>query len=98
MAAVPSASGLLRIASSEQLEPAGSAPKVKSKAKAKPTGKALMRPRVVRPRIDIDDQIAEANRVHDLLRKMSQAAKSLKKKANKSKAATYQKGGTPQPG
>ena len=74
MAAVPSASGLQRIASFEQLEPAGSAPKVKAKAKAKPTGTALMRPRVVRPRIDIDDQIAEANRVHDLLKKMSQAA------------------------
>ena len=79
MAAATGGMGLLHSSSSQQLEPACSSPNAKAKAKATPTAKLLTRPRVVRPRIDIDDQISEANRVHDLLRKMSQAAKSLKK-------------------
>ena len=51
----------------------------------------LKRTRIDRPRIDIDDQITEANRVHDLLRKMSQAAKSLKKSQTKAKQRLIKK-------
>ena len=43
------------------------------------------------PRIDIDDQISEANRVHDLLRKMSQTAKSLNKNQTKAKQRLIKK-------
>ena len=81
----------LHRSSSLQVEPAGSPPKGKARAKSMPTAKPLTRPRVVRPRIDIDDQISEANRVHDLLRKMSQAAKSLKKAQTKAKQRLLKK-------
>jgi len=59
--------------------------------KAAPGARPLKRTRIERPRIDIDDQITEANRVHDLLRKMSQAAKSLKKSQTKAKQRLIKK-------
>ena len=49
------------------------------------------RPRVVRPRIDIDDQILEANRVSELLKRMGQAAKNLKKAQTKAKQRLVKK-------
>ena len=49
------------------------------------------RPRVTRPRIDIDDEIREANRVSDLLKKMGQAAKTLKKAQTKAKQRLVKK-------
>ena len=91
MAAATGGMGLLHSSSSQQLEPACSSPNAKAKAKATPTAKLLTRPRVVQPRVDIDDQISEANRVHDLLRKMSQAAKSLKKTQTKAKQRLIKK-------
>ena len=49
------------------------------------------RPRVVRPRIDIDDQIREASRVSELLKKMGHAAKTLKKSQTKAKQRLVKK-------
>ena len=49
------------------------------------------RARIQRPRIDIDDQIREANRVSDLLKKMGQAAKTLKKAQTKAKQRLVKK-------
>ena len=91
MASAACGVGLLHSSPSQQLEPAGASLKAKAKAKATPTAKLLTRPRMVRPRIDIDDQISEANRVHVLLRKMSQAAKSLKKTQTKAKQCLIKK-------
>ena len=56
---------------------------------AAPAGRR--RSRIVRPRIDIDDQIREANRVSDLLKKMGQAAKTLKKTQTKAKQRLIKK-------
>ena len=43
------------------------------------------------PRLDIDDQISEANRVHDMLKKMSSAAKQIKKSQTKAKQRLIKK-------
>ena len=58
---------------------------------AKGSGRGGGRRRIVRPRIDIDDQIREANRVQDLLKKMGQAAKTLKKSQTKAKQRLIKK-------
>ena len=81
----------LKSSSSSHVGSAGSAQKSKAHGKTVPTAKPLPRSRVVRLRIDIDDQISEANRVHDLLRKMSQAAKSLKRTQTKAKQRLLKK-------
>ena len=60
-------------------------------ASNKGSGRGGGRRRVVRPRIDIDDQIREANRVQDLLKKMGQAAKTLKKSQTKAKQRLIKK-------
>ena len=58
-------------------------------APAPGTGKAAKGRRTVQhPRLDIDDQIAEANRVHDMLKKMSSAAKQIKKSQTKASSAS----------
>ena len=67
--------------------PAAVSPKAKAKVKAK----ASTRRRAERPRLDIDDQIQEANRVHDMLKKMSCAAKQLKKSQTKAKQRLIKK-------
>ena len=54
-------------------------------------GRGRGRARIARPRIDIDDQIREANRVSDLLKKMGQAAKTLKKSQTKAKQRLIKK-------
>ena len=90
MASQGSASALPSGATLAQAASAGSSV-VGPKGKAKATAKAVARHRIVRPRIDIDDQISEANRVHDLLKKMSQAAKSLKKNQTKAKQRLIKK-------
>ena len=58
---------------------------------AKGSGRGGGRRRIVRPRIDIDDQTREANRVQDLLKKMGQAAKTLKKSQTKAKQRLIKK-------
>ena len=60
-------------------------------ASDKGRGRAEGRSRIVRPRIDIDDQIREANRVSELLKKMGQAAKTLKKSQTKAKQRLVKK-------
>ena len=53
---------------------------------AEPVGeKATKKPRVKRGRIDIDDQIEEANRIAAMLKKAQNSAKSLKKTSQKTK-------------
>ena len=56
-----------------------------------PSEAGSSRRRVMRPRIDIDDQIREANRVSDLLKKMGQAAKTLKKSQTRAKQRLIKK-------
>jgi len=85
MASSAAGIGLLQSSSSQPLGSDPSSSQGKAKGSATPTAEPLTRSRIVRPRIDIDDQNSEANRVHDLLRKMSQAAKSLKKSQKKAK-------------
>ena len=62
-------------------------------APAPGTGKAAKggRRAAQHPRLDIDDQIAEANRVHDMLKKMSSAAKQIKKSQTKAKQRLIKK-------
>ena len=61
-------------------------------ANAAGTGKAAKGRRTAQhPRLDIDDQIAEANRVHDMLKKMSSAAKQIKKSQTKAKQRLIKK-------
>ena len=60
-----------------------------SQAKGKAAGRA--RGSAQRPRLDIDDQIMEANRVHDMLKKMSSAAKQIKKSQTKAKQRLIKK-------
>jgi len=91
MASAASGSGLIQSSSARQLGPDSASSKGKTRTTAIPTAKPLRRSRIVRPRIDIDDQIFEANRVHDLLSKMSQAAKSLKKSQKKAKQPLIKK-------
>ena len=61
-------------------------------ANAAGAGKAAKGRRTAQhPRLDIDDQIAEANRVHDMLKKMSSAAKQIKKSQTKAKQRLIKK-------
>ena len=47
--------------------PDAAVPQAKAKAKGRPEGKAT-----ARPRIDIDEQIAEVNRLHEIMKKTSE--------------------------
>ena len=62
-------------------------------APAAGTGRAARQGRrsAQHPRLDIDDQISEANRVHDMLKKMSSAAKQIKKSQTKAKQRLIKK-------
>ena len=75
-------------AAAEDSQPLVAPPAAASDASAP---RSQRRTRVVRPRIDIDDQIREANRVSDLLKKMGQAAKTLKKSQTKAKQRLVKK-------
>ena len=75
-------------ASAEQADPTSPPGEV---ASAQAGVRKVRRPRAIRPRIDIDDTIREANRVGDLLKKMGQAAKTLKKTQTKAKQRLVKK-------
>ena len=78
-------------AAASVLQPGGGAES--AAALAPVTGKAAGRGRraAQHPRLDIDDQISEANRVHDMLKKMSSAAKQIKKSQTKAKQRLIKK-------
>jgi hypothetical protein len=59
------------------------------------TGGALTQPkaRVKKPRIDIDNQITEANRLSEVLRKVAQAAKTTAKNGTRAKQRLVRKAG-----
>ena len=59
MASAASGSGLIQSSSARQLGPDSASSKGKARTTAIPTAKPLRRSRIVRPRIDIDDQIFE---------------------------------------
>ena len=87
------------MAAADAVVPSGSAPEDDDEPLVAPqaaasdeTGSRVKRrQRIVRPRIDIDDQIREANRVSDLLKRMGQAAKTLKKTQTKAKQRLVKK-------
>ncbi len=59
---------------------------------AQPQAKRQVQKRPKRPRIDIDEQIEEANRLAALLKKVQQSAKNIKKSGQRTKKRLLAKG------
>ena len=72
---------------------ASGAPSTPASSQALPKVKAKGRGRPVRPRIDLDEQIAHANKLADVSKKMLVAAKSAQKAQKKQKHRLIRKAG-----
>ena len=72
---------------------ASGAPSTPASSQALPKVKAKARGRPVRPRIDLDEQIAHANKLADVSKKMLVAAKSAQKAQKKQKQRLIRKAG-----
>ena len=72
---------------------ANGAPATPASSQAPPKAKAKGRGRPVRPRIDLDEQIAHANKLAEVSKKMLVAAKSAQKAQKKQKQRLIRKAG-----